>query len=313
MTIKTVLLPLLAAVSLSACQSAMYNPLEPETVSTRDAAPPGAEPGTCWGQDETPAVVETVTEQVMLQPAEIHDDGTVAEPAIYKTETRQQIVKERKATWFQTPCEADLTPEFNASLQRALKARGHYKWRVTGRMDAMTRIAVRSYQKPQGLDSGMISLAAARQLGLVAIKTEPTPEQKRAERLAKLEAEKAEKAALAEAKRAEQEARKAEELARAEEAAKAAEAAKLEDAQRKAEQERLDEEKRLKEAQEAYQAEEARRAAAEAQAAKEAEAQKAAQAEKAKRAAELAQALEDERRRKGLTDTKSLPMSSETY
>lgn len=32
-----------------------------------------------------------------------------------------------------------------------------------------TRAAVRRYQKPQGLDSGILSLAAARKLGLVAL------------------------------------------------------------------------------------------------------------------------------------------------
>ena len=33
------------------------------------AAPPGAPDGTCWGRLETPAVIETVTEQVLVQPA----------------------------------------------------------------------------------------------------------------------------------------------------------------------------------------------------------------------------------------------------
>jgi peptidoglycan hydrolase-like protein with peptidoglycan-binding domain len=36
-------------------------------------------------------------------------------------------------------------------------------------MDARTRAAVRAYQKPEGLDSGILSLAAARRLGLVAV------------------------------------------------------------------------------------------------------------------------------------------------
>ena len=117
----------------------------------------------------TPAVIETVTEQVVLQPAEVRDDGTVLEPAVYKTETRQAIVQERRVTWFETPCASAQTPDFVASVQRALKVRGLYRGPVTGTMDARTRAAVRAYQKPEGLDSGILSLAAARRLGLVAV------------------------------------------------------------------------------------------------------------------------------------------------
>lgn len=152
---------------LSGC--AATRPLEPDVVQRLDTAPPGAAPGKCWGKDVSPAVVETVTEQIMLQPAEILSDGSIAEPAIYKTETHQRIVKERQETWFETPCPADLTPEFNASLQRALKARGHYAGPAHGQLDARTRAAIRTYQKAQGLDSGILSVAAARQLGLIAV------------------------------------------------------------------------------------------------------------------------------------------------
>ncbi len=92
----------------------------------------------------------------------------ISEP-VYKLETRQAIVKERRELWFETPCEDQLTPDFLASLQRALKARGHYHGGITGQMDSRTRRAIRHYQAPQGLDSGILSLAAARKLGLVAV------------------------------------------------------------------------------------------------------------------------------------------------
>ena len=132
-------------------------------------APPGAKPGTCWGKSITPAVVETVTEQVLLQPAEIRADGSITQPAIYKTETRQAIVQERVETWFETPCADILTAEFIATLQRALAARDIYRGPVSGVMDTRTRAAIRRYQAPQGLDSGILSLAAARKLGLVSV------------------------------------------------------------------------------------------------------------------------------------------------
>lgn len=116
-----------------------------------------------------PAVVETVTEQILVAPAELNADGTVRRPAIYRTETRQAIIRERTEIRFETPCADVLTPEFVATLQRALAARGLYRGTVNGRMDAQTREAIRKYQAPQGLASGKLSLAAARSLGLIAV------------------------------------------------------------------------------------------------------------------------------------------------
>lgn len=172
MTSTPVFSTLLACLVLAACTQSLPlgQPNEPNIMHTLQEAPPGAAPGTCWGKDISPAIVETITEQIVLQPAEVRNDGTVVQPALYKTETRQAIVSERKVTWFQTPCASDQTPEFVASLQRALKARSMYRGPISGKMDARTRAAVRAFQKSQGLNSGILSLAAARKLGLVAVK-----------------------------------------------------------------------------------------------------------------------------------------------
>ena len=159
---------LLASALIAACDSAAPEGV-PVEVEAPASAPPGASPGTCWGKEITPAVVETVTEQVLLQPAEIDADDTVVRPAIYKTETRQKIVQERAETWFETPCASVLTPEFVATLQRALSARGLYRGAITGQMDMRTRAAIRRYQVPQGLNSGILSVSAARKLGLIAV------------------------------------------------------------------------------------------------------------------------------------------------
>lgn len=273
MSRKSFTAAILAAFLASGCQTALPIIAEPAEVVTRNAAPPGAEPGTCWAHDETPAVVETVTEQVMVQPAEILDDGTIARPAAYRTETRQKIVTPRRETWFETPCDGQLTPEFNASLQRALAARGLYRGPITGRMDARTRVAVRAYQKPQGLDSGMISLAAARQMGLVEVKAHGVDREvgPSALDLAALEA---------------QETLERERARELEAARKAAEEQAAQENARKAAAER------------------ARQEAAR-------EAERAARAEKAKRQAELEAALDAERARKA-AGFKPLPISSET-
>ena len=167
------LLPILCVLALGACAPGALQDLEalsePGVTRLRQERPPGAAPGTCWGKQVIPAIIETVTHQVMLQPAEVRSDGTVIHPAIFKTETTQEIVRERRETWFQTPCDATMTTGFVSSLQRALKVRSLYRGPITGEMDARTRAAVRRYQQPLGLDSGILSLAAARKLGLAEL------------------------------------------------------------------------------------------------------------------------------------------------
>lgn len=158
----------IALLLLAGCTSLMPAG-EPEVSRALQEAPPGAAPGSCWGKQVTPAIVQTVTDQVLVQPAEVRADGSVTAPAIYRTETRQDIVRQRVETWFETPCADVMTPDFIASLQRALAARNLYSGPVDGAMTARTRAAVRAWQAPEGLDSGILSLAAARRLGLVAV------------------------------------------------------------------------------------------------------------------------------------------------
>jgi hypothetical protein len=150
---------------------ALLNPnvapwVEPVAVVSRGQGPLNARADACYGRDTTPAIIETVTDQVMLQPPQIDSSGRVLEPGIFITETRQQIVRQRQELWFETPCAAEDDPVFIESLQRALKARDIYRGQITGVMDTRTRRAVRQFQEPQGLDSSVLSLAAARQLGL---------------------------------------------------------------------------------------------------------------------------------------------------
>jgi hypothetical protein len=152
--------------ALAACQPGAHAPGTPPGLA---AAPPGAPPGTCWGRQISPAVVETVTEQVQTAAAVTAPDGRVIAPARYATETRQVIVEERRVRWIETPCPEVQTPDFIASLQRALMARGLHAGSVTGRMDAATRAAIRRYQAGRGLDSDILALESARALGLVAL------------------------------------------------------------------------------------------------------------------------------------------------
>lgn len=142
---------------------------EPELERSVGLGPPDARAGACYGRDVTPAVIETVTEQIILQPAQLTSDGTVSAPAIYREETREAIVQERRELWFEIPCGLETGRPFIATLQRALSARGLYSGPINGLYDARTRRAVRHYQAPEGLDSGILALAAARRLGLTVI------------------------------------------------------------------------------------------------------------------------------------------------
>lgn len=172
MTIKHPFLSLLVLAALSGCSPAPTDSggtAAPGVSNAARHAPPGAAPGTCWGKHITPAIIETVTHQALVQPAHVLADGTVTQPAVFKTETRQEIVRPREETWFETPCADVLTHEFVASLQRALTARGLYRGTPTGNIDIATRAAIRRYQEPRGLDSGTLSLDTARALGLVAV------------------------------------------------------------------------------------------------------------------------------------------------
>lgn len=132
----------------------------------RDTRPPKEAEG-CYSQQTRPAVIETVTEQVLVRPAGTDPATGTASPALYRTETNHRIVKGGEAMWFRVPCEAEMTPEFIAALQRALTARALYFGPVTGEMDAATQGAVRAYQAPRGLLSPVLSYRAAQELGLI--------------------------------------------------------------------------------------------------------------------------------------------------
>ncbi len=163
------ILPLLLAACEPAANGAAEAP-EPGVATATRVGPPGAPIGSCWGRTVTPAVVQTVEEQVQIKPAEVNADGTIAALPKYRTEKRQEIVTPRVDNWFETPCPEVLTPEFIASVQRALVARGLYAGDANGVFDVSTRTAVRNYQiSIGGPDSPVMAIETARSLGLIAV------------------------------------------------------------------------------------------------------------------------------------------------
>lgn len=166
--------PLTALLMAAACQPATVDPVLPrndlsaELIRLEGTRPPeDGPPGACWDKYTLPTVIETVTDQVLVTPSERGPDGTVITPAVFRTESSQQIVQERGQVWFRAPCIAEQTVAFVATLQRALKARGFYLAPVNGTFDPTTAEAVRRYQASRGFDSPRLTLAAARELGII--------------------------------------------------------------------------------------------------------------------------------------------------
>jgi peptidoglycan hydrolase-like protein with peptidoglycan-binding domain len=164
---------LMIVVLAAACQSTAItapstrNDLSAELIRQEGTRPPDGPPGACWDRDILPTVIETVTDQILVTPEERGPDGAIIRPAVFRTESSQQIVQERGQVWFRAPCIAQQTVAFVATLQRALKARGLYLAPVNGAYDPATAEAVRRYQAMRGFDSPRLTLTAARELGLI--------------------------------------------------------------------------------------------------------------------------------------------------
>lgn len=125
--------------------------------------------GLCYGRDISPAVLETVTAQVLDVPAVLAPDGAVITPAVFRSVIRQEIVRERQEVAFETVCPPAYTLAFVETLQRALSVRGFYDGPLTGVMDPATGQAVQAFQRQSGPDSPLLSIATARSLGIVSL------------------------------------------------------------------------------------------------------------------------------------------------
>ncbi|HGG64220.1 MAG TPA: peptidoglycan-binding protein [Rhodobacteraceae bacterium] len=117
---------------LTACQTGTgVDAIAPtETITLHKTEPENAAPDTCWANQTAPQADQNI--------------------------------------WFQTPCPDALDMEFIKTLQRALKARGLYDGEIDGTLGTGTRKAIRMYQAAHGLDSDVLALDTARQLGLIA-------------------------------------------------------------------------------------------------------------------------------------------------
>ncbi|QFS82055.1 Putative peptidoglycan binding domain protein [Roseivivax sp. THAF40] len=128
--------------------------------------------GGCYATERTPAVYEQVPGQVLVVPEVRAEDGTLVRAPIYRNATVPKLVRPREEVRFPAPCPPTFTPDFIATLQRALVARGYYGGAVTERLDPPTRAAIAAFQRERGLDSDKLALNTARELGLVAVEVD---------------------------------------------------------------------------------------------------------------------------------------------
>ncbi|WP_168192224.1 peptidoglycan-binding domain-containing protein [Pararhodobacter marinus] len=143
---------------LSACQTAAPD----ATASRAEPAPVSEAPmlgnsSGCWSTDRIPAV--TQVEFVSVEGAE-------------GLQPRERVLQPAEDRLFAVPCPEQIDDDTVATLQRALAARGHYAGPITGEWDQATSEAVRRFQAPLGLDSGILTLQAAQMMGLVVIPRE---------------------------------------------------------------------------------------------------------------------------------------------
>ena len=126
----------------------------------------------CFTPYTAPAVIETVTEQVLVQKeirgiAPQTGKSVVTSPAIYSTKTIQKIISDRREAQIEIVCAKDQNIDFIQSLQRALSVRGFYHSEINGLMDDHTMRAVRKVQKSYGVNISDVTIELAENYGLI--------------------------------------------------------------------------------------------------------------------------------------------------
>lgn len=128
--------------------------------------------GACFVPYTAPAVIETVTEQVLVQEEKRKIDpetgqSVIVSPAIYSTKTIQKIISDRREAKIDIVCPRDQNIDFIHTLQRALAARGFYHSAINGQMDERTKRAVRKVQKSYGVNISDVTIELAESYGLI--------------------------------------------------------------------------------------------------------------------------------------------------
>lgn len=125
--------------------------------------------GRCFAKTDAPTDTTIVSELILVVPEERNAQGVVTTPPIYRNITRPQTRPVGEGVPFETLCPPQFTAETVSTLQRALRVRGIYAGPINGLLDADTGDAIGRLQRPEGIESNLLALRTARQLGIVAV------------------------------------------------------------------------------------------------------------------------------------------------
>ena len=125
--------------------------------------------GRCFALTIGPTQTNIVEELTEVVPVDVGPDGTIRNPAIFRTITRPQTVTTGPGMRFETVCPPIYTVEFVSSLQRALLIRRAYAGPITGQYDEATSVAVQMFQRGSGVDSPLLAADTARHLGILEV------------------------------------------------------------------------------------------------------------------------------------------------
>ena len=125
--------------------------------------------GRCFARTAPPTRTDIVEEMIEVVPEERAADGSVVNPAVFRTITRPRTVATGEGARFETVCPPIYTETFVSTLQRALLIRRGYDGPITGQFDEATSLAVQRFQRAMGIDSPLLSVDTARGLGLLEV------------------------------------------------------------------------------------------------------------------------------------------------
>lgn len=161
--------PCIAVVLVTNC-----TPIESPAESTPDLAVSAGnfvtdDTGRCFTRQSGRTQTEIVNQLVEVVPAQIDQNGVVTSPAVFRNVTRPQAVQVAEGAKFEAVCPQRYTADFVATLQRALIVRRAYDGPVTGVYDPATIAAVTQFQRKMGIDSPMLAVIVARDLGIIVV------------------------------------------------------------------------------------------------------------------------------------------------
>jgi hypothetical protein len=128
--------------------------------------------GNCFAKAADKTQVRVIDDIIQVAPERRDASGNVTDPAVFRRVTKPETVVIGPGPRFETLCPQRYAPAFVQSLQRALVVRQAYVGPINGNYDAQTQTAVRAQQARVGIDSALLSVPFAREMGILSVPRE---------------------------------------------------------------------------------------------------------------------------------------------